>query len=55
MWPGVGIQSLNGGLGDEQGPSNPAVLLQFILRSHSVRPQCHMTLQATSFETCVEL
>lgn len=39
MWPGVGIQSLNGGLGDEQGPSNPAVLLQFILRSHSVRPQ----------------
>lgn len=29
MWPGVGIQSLNGGLGDEQGPSN----LQFYYSS----------------------
>ena len=34
MWPGVGIQSLNGGLGDALGPSNPAILLQFIMRSH---------------------
>ena len=56
MWPGVGIQSLNSGLGDVRGPSKPAILLQFIMRSHLVRPQVsHDTASYQSFETWVEL
>ena len=56
MWPGVGIQSLNGGLGDVRGPSKPVVLLQFIMRSHLVRPQVSPdTASYQSFETWVEL